>query len=219
MKNYILIVLLGCCTLFFWASCTKMDGYYDYQNRENLFNGNTIEYLESKTQVYDSLLKVLNLYPELKATMKTDSVTLFAPTNSSFQSALYNFNLIRKNQKKNPLYIKDLDLVQLDTVLSKYLVGGIVTTDSMLFVDGLFIKTLKISQPMHAQRIKQQATGLVDGGLVTVFYSDTKGSNFSTYWTRSATQAVNIKTTNGVVHILSNGHEFGFGEFLTRFNR
>ena len=114
--------------------------------------------------------------------------------------------------------MNDLNKAQLDTVLSKYLCKGIITTDSMLYVDGLFVETLRNNQPMHAQRVKQDASGFVSGGLVNVNYSDTKGSNFSMYWTIAQSQAVNIKTNNGVVHILGNSHEFGFGEFLTRFN-
>ncbi len=221
MKNVKRYFVIGLFNLFFGfllTSCNKADGYYDFQNQENLFPGNTIAYFESKPEVYDSLMHVLAFFPELKNQLSTDSLTVFAPTNASFRSAISNFNLIRKSQKKQPLYINDLNKLQLDTLLSKYIVKGVVTTESMSFVDGLFVNTLNYQQPMHAQRVKQEASGLVDGGLVTVYYSDTKGSNFTTYWTRSATQAVNIKTQNGVVHILANGHEFGFGEFLTRFN-
>lgn len=218
IRKYCGVGIFGLLFGFILTSCNKTKGYYDFQNQENLFSGNTIAYFESKPEVYDSLMHALAFFPELKNQLASDSLTVFAPTNASFQSAINNFNLIRKNQKKAPLYIKDLDKDQLDILLSKYIVKGIVTTDSMLYVDGLFVHTLTHDQPMHAQRVKQEASGLVDGGLITVFYSDTKGSNFTQYWTRSATQAVNIKTQNGVVHILANGHEFGFGEFLNRFN-
>lgn len=218
IRKYCGVGIFGLLFGFILTSCNKTEGYYDFQNQENLFSGNTIAYFESKPEVYDSLMHALAFFPELKNQLASDSLTVFAPTNASFQSAINNFNLIRKNQKKAPLYIKDLDKDQLDILLSKYIVKGIVTTDSMLYVDGLFVHTLTHDQPMQAQRVKQEASGLVDGGLVTVFYSDTKGSNFTQYWTRSATQAVNIKTQNGVVHILANGHEFGFGEFLNRFN-
>ncbi|MGJ1387348.1 hypothetical protein ACR782_14195 [Sphingobacterium spiritivorum] len=216
-QQSILFVIMLLVTTSLW-SCAKTDGYYDYENKENIFTGNTIEYFQSKPQVYDSLLTVLNKFPALRDSIATTATTVFAPTNSSFHSAITNLNLVRKTQNKPLLYIRDLDPVQLDTLISKYISKDLVTTDSMLFVDGLFINA-RYNQDMHAQRIKQESSGFVGGGLVTVYYSDTKGSNFQSQWTRTTTQAVNIKTSNGVVHILNNGHEFGFGEFLTRFNK
>jgi len=219
MNRYFNILCLSIMIIIGWTSCAKVEGYYDFENKESIYNGNTIAYFESKPEVFDSLLTVLNRFPELKEKVRSEAVTVFAPTNASFEIALNSFNLVRINQNKSPLYINDLDMVQLDTVINKYLVQGLVTTDSMLYVDGLYMKTLNYDLPMHAQRIKEEASGLVDGGLVRVYYSDTKKSNFVSQWTRSQSQAVNISTTNGIVHILANGHEFGFGEFLNRFNR
>jgi len=59
----------------------------------------------------------------------------------------------------------------------------------------------------------------VDGGLVRVFYSDTRRSTFVNQWIRTGSQAVNVRTDNGLIHILASNHEFGFGEFLLRMNK
>jgi hypothetical protein len=72
---------------------------------------------------------------------------------------------------------------------------------------------------MHAQRVKEDASGLVDGGVEIMYYSDTKENSFQSQWVRASSSAVNIFTTNGIVHVLGGRHEFGFGEFLTRMNK
>lgn len=200
-------------------SCKENDGDYDFVNKESVFQGSTLEYFKSKPGIFDSLLVALERVPELQQDIASKPITVFAPTNASFQSALINLNLVRLNQKKTPLYLKTIDVAHLDTLLNKYFVSGLVTSDSMIFVDGLYVNTLKYNQPMHAQRVKQQASGFVDGGIVTIYYSDTKYSTFTQNWTRTTTQGINIKTNNGVIHVLSNNHEFGFSEFLIKMNK
>lgn len=205
------------------VSCKQNDGYYDYENKEGVFDGTTIAYYQSKMGIYDSLLLVLERLPEYKEIIDRGDATVFSPTNASFRLALTNLNLIRANQDRPALSLRTIDLAQLDTLISKYIVKGVIGTDEMLFVDGLYVETAKNTEEndgrMHAQRIKQQSSGFVDGGLTTVYYSDTKASNFVDQWIRATTQGVNIRTSNSLIHILANDHEFGFGEFLGRMNK
>ncbi len=201
------------------TACTKYDGYYKYENTEKVFDGNSLAYLQSKPGVFDSVLLVLDRLPYLKDAVSKEKVTVFAPTNSTFQTALSNLNLVRDNQKKKHLSIQDLDIAQLDTLMTKYIGASIITTDSTLYIDGLFIETYGIQHPMHAQRIKENASGLINGGAEIMYYSDTKNNSFQSQWVRASSQAVNIFTSNGVVHVLGGRHEFGFGDFLTRMNK
>lgn len=207
------------CTLVCMSACTKYDGYYAYENTEKVFDGNSLAYLESKPGVFDSVLIALNRLPYLKEALTTEEVTLFAPTNTAFQTAFANLNLVRSNQGKSRLNIQSLDLNQLDTLMTKYIGMGLMSTDSTLYIDGLFVQTYGIAHPMHAQRVKEDASGLVDGGVEIMYYSDTKENSFQSQWVRASSSAVNIFTTNGIVHVLGGRHEFGFGEFLTRMNK
>ncbi|GAA4181344.1 hypothetical protein GCM10022218_36930 [Sphingobacterium ginsenosidimutans] len=216
-RRYNVSILLG--MLLCITACTKYQGYYEYENTEKVFNGNSLAYLQSKPGVFDSVLLVLDRLPYLKDAVANEKVTVFAPTNSTFQTALSNLNLVRDNQKKEHLSIQNLDIAQLDTLMTKYIGAGIVTTDSTLYIDGLFIETYGIRHPMHAQRIKENASGLVNGGAEIMYYSDTKNNSFQSQWIRASSQAVNIFTGNGVVHVLGGRHEFGFGDFLTRMNK
>ena len=216
IKNLVLFSIVLLATLF---ACTKFDGYYDYVNKEKVFNGNSYDYLQSKPGVFDSLLIVIDRFPYLKEALNSEEVTIFAPTNSAFQTALSNLNLVRQNQNKPKLNLRSLNQIHLDTLITKYIVHGKITTDSMEFIDGLFVETYNIPHPMHAQRVKEDASGLREGGMELVSYSDTKGNSFQAQWVRTNSQAVNVLTQNGVVHILGGRHEFGFGDFLTRMNK
>lgn len=215
--KYIASIFL--CTLLFIGACTKYDGYYAYENTEKVFNGNSLTYLESKPGVFDSVLVVLDRLPELKDVIAAEEVTVFAPTNTAFQTALANLNLVRDNQGKPRLNIRSLDMVELYVLMTKYIGVGLMSTDSTLYIDGLFVQTYGIEHPMHAQRVKEDASGLVDGGVEIMYYSDTKDNSFQSQWVRANSSAVNIFTTNGIVHVLGGRHEFGFGEFLTRMNK
>lgn len=215
--KYIASVFLG--ILLCMSACTKYDGYYGYENTEKVFSGNSLAYLESKPGVFDSVLVALDRLPYLKEALTTEEVTLFAPTNTAFQTALANLNLVRDNQSKSRLNIRSLNLDQLDTLMTKYIGVGLMSTDSTLYIDGLFVQTYGIEHPMHAQRVKEDASGLVDGGVEILYYSDTKDNSFQSQWVRASSSAVNVFTTNGIVHVLGGRHEFGFGEFLTRMNK
>lgn len=212
--------IIGICFILILSltACTKYEGYYDFENRERVFAGNTLEYLQSKPGVFDSVLVVLNRLPYLKKAIQNEEVTFFAPTNIAFQTAFTNLNLVRQNQSKPHHNINSVDVDRLDSLMTKYVGIGKLTTDSTLYIDGLFIQTYNISHPMHAQRIKEDASGLVDGGMELLYFSDTKGNSFQSQWVRASSQAVNIISSNGVVHVLGGRHEFGFGEFLTKMN-
>jgi len=214
-----LACLLACITIFI-ISCNKdNEGFYKYENQESVFDGDTYSYLQSKLGVYDSLFKALDRVPWVKDTLQSDSITLFALTNNSFKSALQNLNLLRASQGRSALDLNTVDVTELDTLLSKYIIKGRYTTDSLLYTDGASLKSVKYHFSMHGQRVKSDALGYVGGGPTSIYYSDTKESNFVKDWSRAQTQAVNIITLNGVLHILSNSHEFGFGEFSTRMNK
>lgn len=217
MIFFVSLLVTGIC------SCGKDKGDYGFENKEHRYDGSIIDYFKSKVGVYDSLLLVLELLPDYEEELKEGDITFFAPTNISFELALTNLNLLRKNQNKSLLSLRTLDINHLDSLLSRYIVQDIVNTEAMFYVDGLYLQTKKYSLEnkglMHVQRIKNPSSGFIDGGLIRVFYSDTKRSTFVNQWVRSGSQAVDIRTSNCMVHVLSGRHEFGFGEFLLRMNK
>jgi len=212
----ILVVVL-CATV---VSCKKSDSdYYNYENNLKQFDGNALEYLESQKGIYDSLLLVLNRLPNLQDSLRNQKVTLFAATNKSFQIAVESLNAVRKKLNKAPLYLADVDIEQLDTMTSKYILRGeIVTADFQRYVDGLIVKSINHDYSMHINYNKADASGFIEGGPGIIIFTDPKNSIFVRYWQSAPTNSVNIKTKNAIINVLSPGHDFGFADFVTRTN-
>ncbi|TFB28959.1 ATP/GTP-binding protein [Pedobacter alluvionis] len=197
------------------SACKKNGGFYDATDQNVTFAGNTYDYLKSKPGVFDSLIVAIDRMG-LKKTLTDSNVTLFAVSNPSFQLALRNLNTLRKLSDKDPLFLANIDAVQLDTMTSYYIIRGKKTTDSLKLQDGLDLKSVNIGYPMHASITKISASGQVGAGPEVINFDNTKKSKFVRNWATSTTSSNNIKTKNGIVHVISADHVFGFNEFVTR---
>lgn len=217
-RTVVLLSFIAC--IFLSVSCNKEPegNYYKYQNKENVFSGNAYEYLKAATGTYDSMLLVIDRIEGLKDSLSNMQLTVFALPNLCFQTVVQNLNILRKSEGKTPLYLGTVDSSQLDTLICKYLIPGSYPTDSITFIDGVSLQSLKYGYRMHAQPIRVNASGFVNGGPRKLYFSDPKNSIYVRDWVRTTTQAVNIKTSNGVVHILTANHDFGFQEFVERMN-
>lgn len=202
------------------TACKKDSIYHDYENTIKEFDGTALQYLQTQKNTFDSLLLVLNRLPDLKDSLSNKNITLFAPTNQSFQAAIKNLNIERKAQGKSAMYLKDCDLTELEVLTTRYILRGSRTTDSYApFADGLNIISIKYEYPMHVQYNKLNASGFVGGGPQAIIFSDPKGSIFEKNWENAGTNAVNIKTKNAIVNILAPLHDYGFNEFVIRVNK
>jgi uncharacterized surface protein with fasciclin (FAS1) repeats len=221
MKNrnqlFSLTVALLCCTVtFLQVGCSKDKGFYDSsEEKKALENMNTYQYLQSKRGIYDSLLYVIDR-TGFTDTLKNNKVTLFAPTNASFKLAITNLNNLRAKTGKNPLFLSNIDQRHLDTLVSKYIIRGLYTSDSLTRQDGLMLTAVKYDRIVHAKLFTSNSSGYVGGGPNYVQMDDTKQSIFSRDWATTTTSSIDIKTTNGIVHVVEPNHVFGFDEFVTR---
>lgn len=208
--KYIIMV----CSIVMFLSCQKSDTYYEnYENEIKTYDGNTYEYLENSQGVFDSLLLVLDRSYHLQDTLRDKDITLFAPTNQSFHLALQNLNAQRKLTNKKPVYLEDLNRQELDTLLSKYIFAEKINTESISFMkDGAYKLSVDVGYKMHVKYKVLNASGFVGGGQQQIEFTDPNNSIFERYWERTTTNSINIYTNNGVVHILSPSHNFGFGK-------
>ncbi|QEC52491.1 fasciclin domain-containing protein [Anseongella ginsenosidimutans] len=197
------------------GGCAKKEGFYDYENVEKTFSGTTWEYLQSKENVFDSLIYVVERL-DLVDSLNEGKFTLFAPTNQSFILALTSMNNVRKQQGRPPVYLSNVNSTQLDTMISKYMVRGIYPSDSLAFQDGRNLFSVNYGLPMHAGLTDTDSEGQIDGGPTIITYSDTKDRLYTREWTSTPTESIDIRTSNGMIHILTSDHVFGFDEFVYR---
>jgi uncharacterized surface protein with fasciclin (FAS1) repeats len=219
--------------MIFQTSCKKEAGDYKTTPVASKVNLNTYEYLKSKTGVYDSLLLLVDKMG-IKKTLTDSTVTVFAPSNSSFQIAIANLNIVRKTNGLTPIYLTQLaagdkavaniklkakakqDSIMLDTLVSQYIIRKKYLANDFAVGDGQFIAAVRGGYPMHGQRIYADAQGFQNGGSEIIEFANTKRSLFVDRWKKATTTSVNIETTNGIVHLLRPDHPFGFEDFVSR---
>lgn len=204
-----------------WACEKGDDYYYDYESTDVVYDGTIYEYLTGQVGVYDSLLLVLDRVPDLRRKIdEADStMTLFAVSNRSFDLALDALNTTRALTGRSPLYLEDVGLEDLDSIVNRYAFDQIYDTEQLApYIDGQVVKSTKHDHDMHIQYRVLNASGFVSGGQQELIFSDTNNSIFQRYWQRINTSAVNIRTSNGIIHVLSAGHDFGFGQFTSKYS-
>lgn len=197
--------------LLLFGSCRKDGGAYKRSNaNDHPFEGNVYEYLKSKPGLFDSLLYVIDRLG-LADTLKKEDITLFAPTNESFVQVVNKKNLGRTLKGKPRVYLKDVDPSFLDSLICRYIIRGSYSADSLTLTDGVMLYGVRYNYPMNAKLHTASASGYIGGGPGTIYFYYTNRSVFTTDWIMSTADAINIKTTNGYVHILEDIHPFGFG--------
>ena len=201
--------------LLFIVSCTKDKGYYAATVADKTYPGNTYDYLKSKHGVYDSLLLVVDRLG-LKKMLSDSNITLFAVTNSSFRLAITNLNNLRLKLDKEPIFLKNIDIAQLDTMVCEYIIKGKILSDSMTLQDGLNMSSIRYDYPMHGKLVKSASSGYITGGSEMIEYSNTNRSQFVKNWVTTTTGSNNVKTSNGIIHIITPDHIFGFNQFVSR---
>lgn len=211
INRYFILSIL----LMFILSCSKDGGYFEPVKLDKEFKGNTYEYLKSKPGVYDSLLVAIDRIGA-QGLLRDSNITLFAVTNPGFQIALTNLNNLYALSEKPAQSLANIRYDQLDTMVNQYVIKGLYAADSLRQQDGLSLKTVRYQYPMHAKVSRSTSSGFTGGGPEYITISDTRRSQFNRDWVSGNTASINIKTSNGVVHIMSADHVFGFDNFITR---
>jgi len=212
-----LVLFVGVFTIILSCNKTHEGEFYNYENKNSTYDGNINDYLESRNGLYDSLLFIIDRCPGMEDSLKTEDGTFFAVPNKCFDIALENVNEYRKKQNLSFYSLKDLDSSILDTLMSRYFIKSVLTADSIkFFTNGLLQPTIKYGYKMNLKYNRQDASGYVGGGPQQIIFTDPKDTTFDIFWVSTYTTSVNIMVKNGIVNEVSTGHEFGFGELLSK---
>ena len=216
--NYIIILLVS----VLGVSCERGDDYFsNYSSESKVYDGTIYDYIKGQGGTFDSLVLVLERLPDLRKKLENSdsTLTLFAINNRSFQLAINALNTTRQLTNRTPIYLEDVGLVDLDSFVNRYVLDKVYDTELISpFIDGVVVASTKYDYKMHIQYRVLDASGFYQGGEQQIIFSDTNASIFQRYWQRINTTAVNIKTKNGIIHILSPGHDFGFGKFTSKYS-
>ncbi|WP_140938101.1 hypothetical protein [Sphingobacterium lumbrici] len=216
-----IVFLVGTISCLGLGSCSKSDSpYYDYENTVQSYNGSALDYLKAQPAgTFDSLLLVLERYPDLADTLQNAQVTLFAPVNKNFEAAVKYLNITRSNQGKEPIYLNDANGFLLEQLICKYIIRGNRDTEAYINErDGILLTSIIYEYPMHVKYVKLSSSGFVSGGASSLNFSNPYGSVFTQDWVTTIANTVNIKTNNATINILTPIHNFGFDEFTLRLN-
>ena len=217
--------------LMFEVGCKTENIYKDPVPVNNTTDLTTYAYLKSKPGVYDSLLFLVDKLG-LQKTLEDSTITTFAPSNLSFQIAIKNLNEVRRSQNKPAVYLKDIvsgvaalprdlakakdDLLHIDTMTARYIIRKPFLSSDFSVGDGQTIYSVRHGYPMHGQRLYADGQGWQNGGSEIIEFANTKRSVFVPNWSKTTTSSVNIKSKNGIIHLLRPDHVFGFDEFVRR---
>ena len=208
-------------TIVIIAGCQKKDYFTNTGTHSPNFQGNVLEYLESKPQYFDSITKIIRL-AGMEDIFRNEDITFFAPSDSSVKSTIKDLNFRLNSQGKRLVYrLEQIKPEVWRTQLSRYLFKGKKSMNDFPQLD-----------PNNLSAYPGQIYASYDGDImnVGVFYNDAGSVQYAGYrqlmlsfipsattprdynsWYSVRVASVNVAPTNGFVHVLNYPfHYFGF---------
>lgn len=108
--------------------------------------------------------------------------------------------------------------LQLDSLVSRYAFSERVLADYVIDTGGrIKMSTSRYTQEMILESGRHDAYGASEAGIKYLYLVESNGSNMQSSWVKAEAAKRDIETTNGIVHVLSDSHEFGFNLFIKKF--
>lgn len=195
-------------------SCEKKNVEYRDMQPVREVKMSTYDFIKNanKGGLYDTLLYLLDK-TGLAEKLKTGNVTFFVPQDFSIGAAMYDVNFTREKRGDPGNWTVDSIRTGIwDTLLSRYMLEGKYDLDTLRYADGMNLVT-PYGYEMNGKAIITTASGIENGGSMVIQYSDKNDSRIMKNWVMATTEAANLKTTTGVVHMLEPKHIFGFSSF------
>lgn len=227
MKNKYLFLMAGFALVVMLLAACKKDYYQDTGLAKGQFNGNVLEYLQSKPEYFSKLLQVISL-TKMEDIFKNETITFFAPSNPCFDSTISMVNqTLFLTGKDTITKLSQVPVQVWREMLSRYIFKGKYMLNDIPQIDpaqyktypGVFMRSYD-SIPMNLGVIYNNEGGAQYAGYRQMMISYTPDiSQPPFYWYSAKVASVNIEPQNGAVHVLVfSAHNFGFSayEFYSR---
>ncbi|HMI02808.1 MAG TPA: fasciclin domain-containing protein [Pedobacter sp.] len=222
MKTYLTFtntgVWLGLALLLVFASCRKDEYYFDGGVQNPVFDGNMLQYLQSKPGSFDTISSIIKI-AGLEREFQDDNLTFFAPTDEAVRLALKDANQLLYQRGRDTLKVlEDISPEIWRKYLMRYMFKGANKVNDYYQLD----LTLQAVYP--GQSYYSYNKTILNIGVI---YDDINGIKYAGYrhlaisyipdlnrplenWLRTDVSSSDIQPTNGVVHTLRLDHRFGF---------
>lgn len=111
----------------------------------------------------------------------------------------------------------------LDSLTARYIFSGKVDTQDLLAhqTEGKYMikPCIRYGYRMSMGIEHMPASGFEEGGFKRFLFYDINNTLQSEKWDVSPVKWMDIYASNGVIHIMNPGHEFGYAEFVQRFKQ
>lgn len=229
MCKFKLISFLGLITAAFFFSCKK-DYYVDSSVHTGVYNGSTMQFLESRKDYFDTTVLVIKL-AGMEDVFKNEKITFFAPTSSSIYKTVKALNTyLRLSSRDTVSDYSQIDASVWRKNLSQYVFKGVSKLKDYPQLDTLAYAAYP-----------GQSYNSYDGQImnVGVLYNDAVSNDtripYAGYrqlylslikdFTQPQQSLVNVpvatsdlQTSNGVVHVLAQSQAYSNGTYVNRHN-
>lgn len=215
-KLYTLLALLG---ILLWMSACKKEYYKDSGTSDPHFKGSTLDYLDAVPYFFDSVAAVVRL-AGLEKTFRQDSLTFFAPTNNSIKHLIKSLNADLNYEAYDTVKVlSDIPPVIWERYLERYMFHRLSELKDYQQID-YNLRSIYPGQgylswngtPMNIGVVFNDDNGVKYVGYrqLTICFIPDAGKPLDN-WIRADVASCNIRTNNGVVHVLNDQHYyFGF---------
>ena len=223
INQVIRVCIFNAMLLIFLTACKKDQYYVDGGVSEPNFEGNMLQYLESKPFYFDTLATVIKL-AGLQENFEKDEMTFFAPTDNSIKRALVNANkALYEAGNDTILNLDEIDSEIWRKYIMRYMFKGANKLNDYPQLDTRLLAVYPGQNYLSYNNtvfnigvIYDDVNGIKYGGYRHIVISylnnlDTPNQN----WTTINVSSSDIKPINGVVHTLTDKSTFGFNTDFT----
>ncbi len=212
------LLLLGIIICIVATSCKK--DYFNGGSLQNgVFNVSSYEFLKTKPLYFDTVMLIVDK-AGLKETLDKEKLTFFIPTDHAIKRTMDALNQTRYFQSKDSVFIKDIPpfiwrkFLSQYIIKDKYLLKDIVRYD--IAQPNIFPGQFMTSYDGYVMNLGVQFSdygGTKDVGPRKIIFTNI-GDMGNPLGITAVVATSDIQTTTGVVHVLSDNHEFAFNRSL-----